>query len=124
MNLILKKPLQSNSHTFLARMLQKWYISDTICKNLRFQTNLTDSGRSDISGRVRRFLQDSCRSRHFLHDSWTDLARQSLKLERYSARKCLECTENVHIVFSNKPILNHEYVQNECECLIYGVART
>ena len=25
---------QSNSHTFLARILQKWYISDTICKNL------------------------------------------------------------------------------------------
>ena len=25
---------QSISHTFLARILQKWYISDTICKNL------------------------------------------------------------------------------------------
>ena len=68
-------------------------------------------------------MQDSCRSRHLLQDSWTDLARQCLKLERYSARKCLECTENVEIVFSNKPILNREYVQNECECLIYGVAR-
>ena len=63
------------------------------CKNLRFQTKLSDSGRSDISWRVRRFLQDSCRSRHFLQDSWTDIARQCLKLERYSARKCLECTE-------------------------------
>ena len=25
---------QSNSHTFLAKIFQKWYISDTICKNL------------------------------------------------------------------------------------------
>ena len=64
------------------------------CKNLGFQTNLSDSCRSDISCRLRRFLQDSCRSRHFLQDSWTDLARQCLKLERYSARKCLECTGN------------------------------
>ena len=93
------------------------YLKDS-CKNLRFQTNLSDSGRSDISCRVRCFLQDSCRSRHFLQNSWTDLARQCLKLERYSSRKCLENTENVQIVFS---ILNPEYVQNECECLIYGV---
>ena len=28
------KGTQSNSHTFLARILQKWYISDNICKNL------------------------------------------------------------------------------------------
>ena len=70
------------------------------CKNLGFQTNLSDSCRSDISCRFRRSLQDSCRSRLFLQDSWTDLPRQCLKLERYSARKCLECTENVEIVFS------------------------
>ena len=69
------------------------------CKNLGFQTNLSDSCRSDISCRFRRFLQDSCRSRHFLQDSWTDLARQCLKLERYSARKCLECTGNVNAIF-------------------------
>ena len=91
------------------------------CKNHRFQSNLSDSGISDISCRVRRFLQDSCRSRHSLQDSWTYLARQCLKREKYSARKCLECTENVKIVFS---ILNREYVQNECKCLVYGVART
>ena len=42
------------------------------CKYLTFQTNLSDSGRSDISSRCRRFLLDSCRSRHFWQDSWTD----------------------------------------------------
>ena len=94
------------------------------CKNLIFQSNLSDSGRSDISCIVRRFLQDSCRSRHFLQDSWTDLARQCLKLEKYSAGKSLECTENVEIVFSNKPILNQDNVQNQGECFIYEVART
>ena len=38
------------------------YIS---CKNLAritFQTNLSDSGRSDISCRFRRFLQDTCKN--------------------------------------------------------------
>ena len=56
------------------------------CKFLTFQTNLSDSVRSDIFGRFRRFLQDS----------WTYLARQCLRLkvERTSARKYLECTEN------------------------------
>ena len=91
------------------------------CKNLGFQTNLSDSCRSDISCRFRPFLQDSCRSRHFLQDSWTDLARQCLKLERYSARKCLECTGNNKAFF---PILNQEYAQIECKCLVYVVART
>ena len=105
----------------LAEVVHIRYYLQESCKNLRFQTNLSDSGRSDISCRVRRFLQDCCRSRHFLQDSWTDLARQCLKIERYSVRKCLECTENVEIVFSNKPILNQEYDENECECLIYGV---
>ena len=91
------------------------------CKNLGFQTNLSDSCRSDISCRFRHFLQDSCRSRHFLQDSWTDLARQCLKLERYSARKCQVCTGNNKAFF---PILNQENAQIECKCLVYVVART
>ena len=42
---------QSNSHTFLARILQKWYISDTI---------------SDRFLQIRHFLARSCKTRHFL----------------------------------------------------------
>ena len=95
-----------DSWTDLAEVVHIRHYLQESCKNLGFQTNLSDSCRSDISCRFRRFLQDSCRSRHFLQDSWTDLARQCLKLERYSARKCLE---NVEIVFSNKLILNQEY---------------
>ena len=97
--------------TLSARILQESWNSD----------KPADSRRSGISCRFRRFVQDSCRSRHFLQDSWTDLARQCLKLERYSARKCLECTGNVKAVF---PILNQEYVRIECKCLVYEVART
>ena len=78
----------------LAEVVRFRHYLQESCKNLGFQTNLSDSCRSDISCRFRPFLQDSCRSRHFLQDSWTDLARQCLKLERYSARKCLECTGN------------------------------
>ena len=74
----------------LAKVVHITHYLQESCKNLRFQTNLSDSGRSDISCRFRRFLQGSCRSRLFLQDSWTDLARQCLKLERYSAKKCLE----------------------------------
>ena len=66
---------QSNSRTFLARILQKvvhiWHYLQESCKYLTFQTNLSDS----------------CRFRRFLQDSWTDLARQCLENERSSARK-------------------------------------
>ena len=47
-------------------------------KYLTFQTNLSDSGRSDISYRLRRFLQDSYRSRRFLQDSWTEILQENL----------------------------------------------
>ena len=95
----------------LAQVVHILHYLQESSKNLRFQTNLSDTGRPDIS----------CRSRLLLQDSLTDLARQCLKLERFSARKCLENTENVQIVFS---ILNQENFQNVCECLTYGVART
>ena len=44
-------------------------------KYLTLQANLFDSDRSDISRKLRRFLQDS----------WADLVRHCLKIERHSA---------------------------------------
>ena len=97
--------------TLSARILQESWISDKPVRFLQIRPFL----------QFRHFLQDSCRSRHFLQDSWTDLARQCLKLERYSAKKCLECTGNNKAFF---PILSQEYAQIECKCLVYVVART
>ena len=55
---------QSNSHTFLARILQKWYISDTICKNLArildFRQTCQILAGQDISCKILgRILQDN-----------------------------------------------------------------
>ena len=57
-------------------------------KYLTFQTNQSNSVRSDISCRIKRFLKDL----------WTDLAIQDLEIGRNSRRKCLECTENIEIL--------------------------
>ena len=97
-----------NSHTFLARVLKKWNMSDIICNNLRSILHFRQTCQI-LADQV--FLADSdadsCRSRHFLQVSWPDLARQCLKIERNSARKCLKSTENVEIVFLNfKPKLH------------------
>ena len=97
--------------TLSARTLQESWISDKPVRFLQIRHFL------QIQMFLARFLQ----SRHLLQDSWTDLARQCLKLERYFARKYLECTGNVKAIFS---ILNQEYVQIECKCLAYVVART
>ena len=60
------------------------------CKYLTFQTKpVRFSFTEDI---FYKFI-------HFLHDFWTNLARQCLKIERNSARNCLECTETVRIFF-------------------------
>ena len=93
----------------LAELVHIRHYLQKSCNYLKFQTNLT----------YQTFLADSDVSNKIPSKN---LARQCLKnATRNSARKCLECTENVQIVFS---ILNQEYVQKECKGLVYGVPRT
>ena len=57
------------------------------CKYLTFQTNLSNSVRSDIPCRFRRFLQDSCSSRLFLQE----ILQENI----------LEFTESINFVVSS-----------------------
>ena len=53
------------------------------CKYLTFQTNQSDSVRSEISDRFKRLLQDSCWSRQFFQDSLTDCKMMSENWEKF-----------------------------------------
>ena len=53
---------QSNSHTFLARILQKWYISDCIF----FQVLPRSDIFFQVTSKIHTFLARSCKTRHFL----------------------------------------------------------
>ena len=67
------------------------------CRRGTFQTlsARSDFVRSDISCKLRRSLQYSCRSRQTLKASGTVLKRQSPKVAREFARKYLDCTESI-----------------------------
>ena len=67
------------------------------CKNLTFQTNLSDSGTSDISCKFRRFWQDSCRSRRFLQDSCRS-RHLVITLFWYNASSDKKCTAMVELM--------------------------
>ena len=96
------------THTFLARILQKWYISDTICKNLAsiftFQANLSDSGRSDISCKIlqdqtffSKFFQGTCKN-NALSSKILEVKSDRFLQKMYGSSTCMK--NNFDLKFS------------------------